>query len=234
MNQSAALTGWPKTIVLATAVAMLSAGCVSQSKYDQLAQQNSELQQQNTVLTIQQRELFVVTGILSREVELLDEEIAMLETERAELEIELETLLLAGNIKMELLKSGLVLTLEEDVLFSSGSTTIKPGGRQAISDVVQELEQVPYQIIVIGHTDNVPIGAAMKERFPSNWALAATRASAVVSLMADEGIPKRQLVAVSFGDTHPVASNNTEQGRAANRRIEIRLRPVINALENEN
>jgi chemotaxis protein MotB len=215
-------------LLIAATVAMLTTGCVSQSKYNQLAKQNDELQKRNTVLTVQQRELFAVTVILSKEVELLDEEKAMLETERAELEIELETMLLAGNLKMELLKSGLALTLEEDVLFGSGSTTLKPSGRKAIADLVRELEQVPYQIVVIGHTDNVPIGPVMKKRYPSNWALAAARASAVVSLMAQEGISSNQLVAVSFGDTHPTASNNTPEGRAANRRIEIRLRPVVN------
>ena len=219
--------------MLALAGTLFISGCVSQNKFDELEQRNEELQTQNTVLTVQQRELFAVTGILSREVELLDEDIALLETERAELEIKLETLFVAGNIRMELLKSGLALTLEEDIMFSSGSTTIKPAGRQVIADLVKELDQIPYQIVVIGHTDNVPIGTAMQERYPSNWSLAAARAAAVVNLMANEGIQKGQLIAVSFADTQPVASNQTEEGRSANRRIEIRLRPVVRQVPQE-
>jgi len=220
-------SAWHRPLMLALTGTLFISGCVSQSKFDQVEEQNEELRTQNTVLTVQQRELFAVTGILSREVELLDEEIALLETERVELEIELETLFVAGNIRMELLKSGLALILEEDIMFNSGSTTIKPAGRQAIADVVKELEQIPYQIVVIGHTDNVPIGAAMQDRYPSNWSLAAARSAAVVDLMANEGIKKERLIAASFADTQPVASNQTEEGRSANRRIEIRLRPVV-------
>jgi chemotaxis protein MotB len=213
-------------VVCLAAVSTLMTACVSKSKYDELTEQNSSLQKQNTVLKVQQRELVAVTVILSKEVELLDEELALLERERAELGIELETLLVAGTVKMELMKSGLTLTLEEDVLFESGSAAIKPGGRTAIGDVVAELEQIPYQIVVIGHTDNLPIRSGTAAKYPSNWALAAARSSAVVKLMADEGIPKKRLVALSLGDTNPVASNDTEEGRSANRRIEIRLRPV--------
>jgi flagellar motor protein MotB len=215
-----------RALLLGSCVA-LTAGCVSQQKYDDLQTENSKLKQLNTVLTVQQRELFAVTVILSQEVELLDEQQALLAKERAELEIEMEKLLLAGNIRMELLKSGLNLILEEDVMFTSGSATIKPEGKQVISDLTAELEQVPYQVVVIGHTDNVPIGPNVADRFPSNWALAAARAAAVVDVMANEGLPRNQLVAVSFGDTQPIAGNDTPDGRAANRRIEVRLRPII-------
>jgi chemotaxis protein MotB len=213
-------------ILVATACGLLS-GCVSKGKYDELANENSELRQKNTVLTVQQRELYGVTVILSKEVNLLDEEVLMLERERAELEIYLETLLVNGEVKMELLKSGLALTMDEAVLFESGSADITPSGSKAIGDLVTELEQIPYQIVVIGHTDNVPIGANTAQKYPSNWALAAARAAAVVKLMANDGIPSDQLVAVSLGDTHPLASNATPEGRSANRRIEIRLRPIM-------
>jgi chemotaxis protein MotB len=171
--------------------------------------------------------LYETNIVLSEEIAMRDEEIALLESEQLELAVELEAFIIAGTIKMQLMKSGLNLYLDESVLFESGSATIKPSGVDAISGLVDELEQIPYQIVVIGNTDSVPVGPQLAERFPSNWALAAGRASAVVALMADEGIPKQQLVAVSFGDTQPVASNDTPEGRAENRRIEVRLRPII-------
>ena len=104
---------------------------------------------------------------------------------------------------------------------------------QAISGLVDELIDIPYQIVVVGNTDNVPVGPKLAETFPNNWALAAARASAVVTLMAAEGIPSQQLVAVSLGDTQPIASNDTAEGRAENRRIEVRLRPIIKNQENQ-
>ena len=71
------------------------------------------------------------------------------------------------------------------------------------------------------------VGPVLAQRYPTNWELAAARATSVVRVMEAEGIPAEQLVAISFGETHSVASNDTEEGRAQNRRIEVRLRPVI-------
>jgi chemotaxis protein MotB len=80
---------------------------------------------------------------------------------------------------------------------------------------------------VLGFTDNVPVGPNLAERFPSNWELAGARAASVVRVMEEEGIPAPQLVAVSRGETEPIASNDTAEGRAQNRRIDVRLRPVV-------
>ena len=101
------------------------------------------------------------------------------------------------------------LILDDDVLFSSGSATLSESGKAAVAQLAAELSEIPYQIVVIGNTDSVPIGPNPSSTFPSNWALAAARASAVVRYMADQGIPKTQLVAVSFGDTQPIATNDT-------------------------
>ena len=81
--------------------------------------------------------------------------------------------------------------------------------------------------IVGGFTDNVPISKRLAEQFPSNWDLAAARATNVVRKLEDSGVPKGRMVVVSFGENQPVASNDTAEGRSKNRRIEIRLRPVV-------
>ncbi len=96
-----------------------------------------------------------------------------------------------------------------------------------LKELVGALEGVPYQIVVIGHTDNVPIGPGLAKRYPSNWELAGARASGVVRIMVAEGVPPEQLLAISMSDTRPLAANDSPEGRKRNRRIEVRIRPVI-------
>ena len=93
--------------------------------------------------------------------------------------------------------------------------------------MVEELAEIPFQIAVLGYTDDVPIGASLTARYPSNWELAGARAASVVRVMEGAGVDPERLVAVSFGANDPVASNETPDGRAQNRRIDIRLRPII-------
>jgi chemotaxis protein MotB len=219
--KSAICTG----VILAGTV-LLTSACVTQSKYDALEKQKVALELANETLILQDVQLYETNVVLGRELEIRDAEVAILEAERDDISMAMNTLIVAGTVKMELMKSGLNLILDESVLFASGSATIKPEGAKAIAALVEELKEIPYQIVVIGNSDNVPVGANLAEKFPSNWALAAARSSAVVALMADEGIPSQQLVAVSLGDTQPIASNDTPEGRAENRRIEVRLRPI--------
>jgi chemotaxis protein MotB len=76
--------------------------------------------------------------------------------------------------------------------------------------------------LVQGHTDDVPTRGGA---YPSNWELAGARAASVVRILVEQGVPPTRLAAVSLGDTQPIASNDTPEGRAANRRIEIQLVP---------
>jgi chemotaxis protein MotB len=156
-----------------------------------------------------------------------DREVATLERQQEALEDEIARWALAGAVKMELLRSGLQIVLPNDVLFAGGSAELKPEGQSLLKELVGALEGVPYQIVVIGHTDNVPIGSGLAKRYPSNWELAGARASGVVRMMVAEGIPPQQLLAISMSDTRPLAANDTPEGRKRNRRIEVRLRPVV-------
>ena len=80
---------------------------------------------------------------------------------------------------------------------------------------------------MLGFTDNVPVGPQLRAQFPSNWEVAGARAASVVRLMQAEGVPAAQLVAVSQGENQPIASNATAEGRAQNRRIDVRIRPIV-------
>lgn len=204
--------------ILATAFAL--GGCVSKEKYESLQQENAGLRTDNMRLT--EASLFLSGELLDT-----DREVATLERQQEALEDEIARWALAGAVKMELLRSGLQIVLPNDVLFTGGSADLKPEGQSLLKELVGALEEVPYQIVVIGHTDNVPIGPGLAKRYPSNWELAGARASGVVRMMVAEGIPPEQMLAISTGDTRPIAANDTPEGRKRNRRIEVRIRPVV-------
>jgi chemotaxis protein MotB len=199
---------------------LLLAGCVTRGSYDEVVEERDRLLRQNTVLEDDTIEL-------STELILRDLEVAQLESEQQELADEVTRWAVRGAIKMQMLADGLHLTLPYDVLFASGTTTLSDEGRELIVELVQEINQQPYQIAVLGFTDNVPVGPKLAEHYPSNWELSGARAASVVRVMEEEGIPANQLVAVSRGETEPIASNDTAEGRAQNRRIDVRLRPVV-------
>jgi chemotaxis protein MotB len=125
-------------------------------------------------------------------------------------------------------RRGLVVrVLTDNLLFASGSATLKPGADQLLDEVAQLLNLDPsHPITVEGHTDNQPIATA---QFPSNWELSTTRATNVVRFLISRSVSAYRLGAVGYADLHPIASNATAAGRAENRRVEIvlmRLNPV--------
>jgi chemotaxis protein MotB len=139
---------------------------------------------------------------------------------------DLQTEVAAGRVQIEQLRDGLHVKLAQEILFASGSADLSREGQQVLAKVADRLVEVPHQIEVAGHTDNVQISGPLARRYPTNWELAGARAAVVVRLLAKQGIPQERLVAVSFADTKPVASNKSAEGRAHNRRIDIRLVPI--------
>jgi chemotaxis protein MotB len=134
----------------------------------------------------------------------------------------------AGQLKIATRNGRLVLQLPNDVLFDSGQTTLKPAGREALAQVGQVLRTVPGRSFqVAGNTDNVPI---QTPRFPSNWELSTARAVEVVKLLVAQGVDPKSLSAAGYGEFDPVAGNDTPDGRARNRRIEITLQPNLEEL----
>lgn len=134
----------------------------------------------------------------------------------------------SGALSVKIIDGKMVVSLGSDVLFPSGSARLSAAGQATIKEVTSQLAAIPgkhYQ--VEGHTDNVPIATAT---FPSNWELAAARAINVTKAMIDAGMPAERVSAASFGDTQPVASNDTVEGKAANRRIAIVVVPDLSSL----
>jgi chemotaxis protein MotB len=113
------------------------------------------------------------------------------------------------------------------VLFDSGHADIKPAGVKVLKQVSDVLNKITdKQIRIEGHTDNKPISAKLQDKFKTNWELSTARATTVVRYLIDQGgVQPQALSAVGYADTHPVASNDSDEGRSSNRRIEIVLYP---------
>jgi chemotaxis protein MotB len=121
----------------------------------------------------------------------------------------------------------LSVSIMDRVLFPTGQAALTPAGQRVMDKVSAVLAGMGDQRVLIeGHTDNVPIGPELRERFPSNWELSTARATEVVKYLAAHGVPGENVTAAGRADTVPIASNQSEAGRRQNRRIEIILLPT--------
>jgi len=122
----------------------------------------------------------------------------------------------------------MLVKLPDNILFDPGKTDLKPQGKDAIAQVTQILSGIEgRKFQVTGHTDNIPIKSA---KFKSNWELSTARAVEVTKLMIADGMDAKRLSAAGYADELPVGDNATEEGRRANRRIEIVVQPNLNEL----
>ncbi|MER2561918.1 MAG: OmpA family protein [Myxococcaceae bacterium] len=134
----------------------------------------------------------------------------------------------AGRLKVRIVDGRLVVVLATDVLFGSGSAALSKEGRAAITEVATVLASLPKRAFQVeGHTDSVPIATS---QFPSNWELAAARAITVAKTMIDAGLAANRISAASYADKKPTASNDSAEGKALNRRIEITILPDLSTL----
>jgi chemotaxis protein MotB len=112
------------------------------------------------------------------------------------------------------------LVLTEAVLFDSGRAVLKERAKEVLKPILDELKKVPNDVLVEGHTDNVPIH---KGRYATNWELSMARAYSVIGFMEENGMNPKRLAGSGYGENRPAAENTTVAGRAKNRRIEISL-----------
>ncbi len=165
---------------------------------------------------------------LRRESEQKEQELARLKTTYDQLVSDLKKEIEAGEIKVTQFKDLLTVNLVEKIVFDSGKAEIKPRGLEILKKVGDILKNTrDKQIRIEGHTDNVPISAALAAKFPTNWELSTARATVVGRYFQEKvGIPPQKLAPTGFAEYRPVASNTTTEGRAQNRRIEIILAPL--------
>lgn len=134
----------------------------------------------------------------------------------------------AGRLDVRIVDGRMVLQMPSDVLFSTGSAKLSDDGQGTVAEIGRILSLMPdREFQVEGHTDNVPIRT---KRFRNNWELASARALTVVDVLMETGVAPKQVSAAAYADTRPRASNDSEEGRAKNRRIEIAVIPDLSDL----
>jgi chemotaxis protein MotB len=240
-------------------LALLSAGCVSSGRYDaaiaelnackeegakqraaygELEKSKADLQQRFDQTDGQLKDTTQRLGDLKAEKDKLEGDLTELrrqeEAERAraaifqDLVAKLKGMIDAGQLSVYIRNGRMLVKLPDNVLFDPGRTNIKAEGQAAIAQLTTALQAIAgRKFQVAGHTDNTPIHTA---KYPSNWELSTARAVVVVNFMIESGMEPQRLSAAGFADTDPVATNDTPEGKAQNRRIEIELLPNLEEL----
>ncbi|HOK47181.1 MAG TPA: flagellar motor protein MotB [Bryobacteraceae bacterium] len=132
---------------------------------------------------------------------------------------ELKDEISAGKLQLRLESRGLVVSLTEAAFFPTGQDTINPAGYGSIGKIAEAIRKLPNPVRLEGHTDSVPIH---NERFRSNWELSVARGIAMLRLLVERfGVPQSQLSVAGYADQRPAGPNETEGGRARNRRVDI-------------
>src|SRR5574343_1263738 len=130
----------------------------------------------------------------------------------------LQTLVAQGKVRLLETSRGVTIEINDSILFPAGQAKLQPASISAMLAIAQVLSGADYPITIEGHTDNVPIATP---QFPSNWELSAMRATTVLRLFNDGGVGAERLTAIGYGETRPVETNTTVEGRARNRRVSI-------------
>lgn len=125
-----------------------------------------------------------------------------------------------GKVRVTQSRRGVSIEMDANVLFEPGRAELEPQSLAVLRAVAESLKKEPFNLEITGHTDDVPIRNSI---FASNWELSAVRATSVVRLLADNGIAPERLLAIGREASKPLASNNTAEGRARNRRVELMI-----------
>ena len=142
---------------------------------------------------------------------------------RREMEQTLSNQIAQHTVSIQMGRDGLVISLREAGFFSSGSATPTPESLATLRQIAASLGRTPYNLRIEGHTDNIPIHTA---EFDSNWELSSARATRIARIFLDlQAMPPERLSAAGYAEYHPVASNDTAEGRAQNRHVDLVVLP---------
>ncbi|MFI5303786.1 MAG: flagellar motor protein MotB [Nitrospiria bacterium] len=122
------------------------------------------------------------------------------------------------KIRVENDARGLAIRLPDEMVFESGKAEILPQFNETLQKIAGMLREMPNHLQIEGHTDNIPINTSI---FPSNWELSTTRSVMILRSLIAASIDPTRLSAAGYGEFKPIASNDTPEGRAKNRRVEI-------------
>ena len=135
----------------------------------------------------------------------------------------------ADELSVYIKDGNVYVSLEEKLLFKSGSDVVDPKGKEALKSLAMVLNNTKdITVMIEGHTDNVPIKTKL---FEDNWDLSTARATSILRILTkDYGFDPNRITASGKGQFHPIKTNDTVEGRAANRRTEIILSPDLNEI----
>jgi len=134
----------------------------------------------------------------------------------------------SGQLHVRVVRNRMVVELPANVLFATGDDQLQPAGQEIIQNINTILVSIEgRQFQIAGHTDSTPIHS---RRWATNWELSTARAVSVARFMISNGMPADRISAAGYADTQPVDTNDSDAGRANNRRIEIVLLPNIDEL----
>jgi chemotaxis protein MotB len=123
-------------------------------------------------------------------------------------------------VNINLTKRGIEIDISASLLFRTGEAALQPGALDVLRQVSSVLSSEELPIEVEGHTDDIPI---MTAQYPSNWELSSARASSVVRLMINNGVPEKRLAVVGLASNQPLVPNDSPENRARNRRVSITI-----------
>src|SRR5579872_6183147 len=207
-------------------------GCVSTGTFQKMQSQCSTdkqaLTQKLDAVNLQLDTMSKEKTAIEEAARAKDEEISKLKGTYDDLVGNLKNEIANGQIQVTQLKDKLTVNMVEKILFNSGSAQVKPEGMKVLDRVADALKKVNDKAIrVEGYTDNVPLSPKLRDTWPTNWELSASRATTVVRYLQEkDGLDPSHLIAAGFSQYHPVSSNDTPEGRAQNRRIDIVLVPL--------
>lgn len=215
-------------------------GLVTDLKRDRfiLENQKSNLQDQNAMIHSDINKLSASTNMtIAEQANRLENLQRMIESQRTVMN-KLKNTIADALLKYKsdelfvYIKDGNVyVSLQEKLLFKSGSAVVDPLGKAALKSLAQVLNSTKdISVMIEGHTDNIPIKTA---QFKDNWDLSAARATSIVRILTiDNGYDPKLITSSGKGEFKPIKSNDTADGRAANRRTEVILSPDLNELYN--
>src|SRR5512141_123805 len=196
---------------------------ILRSKSDSLSQSISELRRKVADLDAENAKLKAENASL---VKAREEQVQKVSSTYENMIEKMKSEISKGQITISELKGKLTVNMVDSILFDSGRAEVKKGGLEILGKVVSILKDVNDKSIRIeGRPDNVQISRALAQRYPTNWELSAARAINVTRFLQDQGIDPGNLSAAAYGEWKPVATNDTAEGKAKNRRIEIILVP---------
>ena len=208
------------------------------AEIDDARGENADLKERLSTLREERRSLEAEIKMLQQQIDQLsaDKEAnaKLIEQARQRLEMfknmlaKFKKMIESGKIKIKIVNNKMLVEMASAILFPSAKAKLSEEGEAALTEVGGILATISdREFQVARHTDNIPI---KNRRFKSNWDLSTSRAVAVVRHLIDSGMDPDSLSAAGYAATQPVASNETAQGRAQNRRIEIVLQPNLDEL----